>query len=144
MHSLVRSVLLADLRRRSPARLAEQHARAARWFQDAGEVPTALEHWLQAGRPRDALRLLAVSHAELYDSGRVATIRRTIAGFPPSLGAADVESTIELAWCNLWVDHRRFRRARRPGVVVGHASRPRRHPPGAPDDARGDRGDDDV
>ncbi len=51
VHSLVRSVLLADLRRRSPAQLAGQHARAAQWFQDAGEVPTALEHWLQAGRP---------------------------------------------------------------------------------------------
>ena len=108
MHSLVRSVLLADLRRRSPSRLAEQHARAARWFQDAGEVPTALEHWLQAGRPRDALRLLAASHAELYDSGREATIRRTIAAIPADLGTADLESTDRVGVVPPVVDRRRF------------------------------------
>ena len=70
VHALVRSALLAELGRRAPTRLTEQHARAARWFEDAGEVPAALEHWLLAGRHREALRLLAIKHAELYDSGR--------------------------------------------------------------------------
>jgi LuxR family transcriptional regulator, maltose regulon positive regulatory protein len=108
LHSLVRSVLLAELGRRSRTRLAEQHARAARWLQDAGEVPAALEHWLLADRPRDALRLLAARHAELYDRGREPTIRRTIAALPPGLGSADIESMVELAWCHLLVDRRRY------------------------------------
>ena len=48
VHALVRAGLLAELARRSPTLLAERHARAARWFEDVGEVPTALEHWLLA------------------------------------------------------------------------------------------------
>ena len=107
VHSLVRSALLAELGRRSPTRLAEQHARAARWFEDAGEVPAALEHWLLAGRHREALRLLAIKHAELYDTGREATIQRTSRP-APELAAADVESMLEFAWCHLLVDRRRF------------------------------------
>jgi LuxR family maltose regulon positive regulatory protein len=108
VHSLVRSVLLAELGKRSPTRLTEQHVRAARWLEDAGEVPAALEHWLLADRPRDALRLLAAEHAELYDTGREAIIERTIAGLPSGVGTADVESMLAYAWCHLLVDRRRF------------------------------------
>ena len=108
VHSLVRSALLAELRRRSPTRLVEQHARAAQWFEDAGEVLAALEHWLLADRGRDALRLLAINHAELYDSGRETTIQRTIVALPRELATADVESMLEFAWCHLLVDRRRF------------------------------------
>jgi LuxR family transcriptional regulator, maltose regulon positive regulatory protein len=108
VHSLVRSALLAELRRRSPTRLVEQHARAAQWFEDAGEIPAALEHWLLAGRRRDALRLLAIKHTELYDSGRETTIQRTIAALPRELATADVESMLEFAWCHMLVDRRGF------------------------------------
>jgi LuxR family maltose regulon positive regulatory protein len=108
VHSLVRSALLAELRRRSPTRLVEQHARAAQWFEDAGEIPAALEHWLLAGRRRDALRLLAIKHTELYDSGRETTIQRTIAALPRELATADVASMLEFAWCHLLVDRRGF------------------------------------
>jgi LuxR family maltose regulon positive regulatory protein len=108
VHALVRSALLAELGRRAPKRLTEQHARAARWFEDAGEVPAALEHWLLADRHREALRLLAIKHAELYDSGREATIQRTIAAVPRELATADVESMLEFAWCHMLVDRRRF------------------------------------
>jgi LuxR family transcriptional regulator, maltose regulon positive regulatory protein len=108
VHSLVRSALLAELRRRSPTRLLEQHARAAQWFEDAGEIPAALEHWLLAGRRRDALRLLAIKHTELYDSGRETTIQRTISALPRELATADVESMLEFAWCHMLVDRRSF------------------------------------
>jgi LuxR family transcriptional regulator, maltose regulon positive regulatory protein len=108
VHALVRSALLADLGRRSATRLVEQRVRAARWLEDAEQIPAALEQWLLAGRHRDALRLLATNHAELYDSGREATIQRTIAALPPGLGGADVESMIEFAWCHLLVDRRRY------------------------------------
>jgi LuxR family transcriptional regulator, maltose regulon positive regulatory protein len=108
VHSLVRSALLAELRRRSPTRLLEQHARAAQWFEDAGEIPAALEHWLLAGRRRDALRLLAIKHTELYDSGRETTIHRTISALPRELATADVESMLEFAWCHMLVDRRSF------------------------------------
>lgn len=108
IHSLVREVMTAQLLRTAPARLAEQHVRAARWFEDAGEVPPALEHWLLAGRSDDALRLLSASTAGLYDTGREATIERTLASVAPSVATADLASLVEFAWCNLLVDRPRF------------------------------------
>ncbi len=108
MHALARSALRAELASESPRRLAENHARAAKWFEDAGEVPLALEHWQQAGRPRDALRLLATAAAELYDSGRQATIERTMAGLASEIVAVDLQAMIEYAWCHLLINRSRF------------------------------------
>lgn len=108
LHPLARGALAADMAVRSPDRLAELHARAARWFEAADEVAFALEHWLAAGRQRDALRLLAAEHANLYDSGREATVRRTVSAFDTDFVTADLESMIEFAWCHLLVDRRRF------------------------------------
>jgi LuxR family maltose regulon positive regulatory protein len=111
VHSLIRAALLAELTRRSPERLAEQHARAARWLEDEGEVTAALEHWLCADRPRDALHLLAAKHPALYDSGRESITLRTIAAIPSAVAASDVESMIEFAWCHVLVSRRRFAEA---------------------------------
>ncbi|WP_116948963.1 helix-turn-helix transcriptional regulator [Jiangella endophytica] len=108
MHALVREVLVAQLARRSPERLATRHARAARWFADADEVPLALEHWLRAGLPREALRLLAVKNLELYDTGLEATIVRTLAAIPPGVATADLSAMIDYAWCHLLVSRRGF------------------------------------
>src|SRR5262249_14250138 len=48
IHSLVRSALLSELARTEPARIAEQHVRAAEWFESVNEVALALDHWLLA------------------------------------------------------------------------------------------------
>ena len=108
LHELVRSVLTADLASQSPSRLIELHARAARWFEDADEVVVALDQWLLADRSRDVLRLLSASHGRLYDTGREATVTRTIAALPTSVAVNDLESMVEYAWCHLLVDRRRF------------------------------------
>ena len=108
LHELVRGVLRADLASRSPRRLAEMHARAARWLEDADEVVVALDQWLLADRPRDVLRLLAAIHSRLYDTGREATVTRTIAALPTSVAVNDLESMVDYAWCHLLVDRRRF------------------------------------
>ncbi len=108
LHSLVQAVLVHELGRRSPDRLVGQHLRAAAWYQDNGDVGLALEHLVLAGRTRDALRLLAARHADLYDSGREATVRRVIAAIPKAVATADVEAMLEYAWCHLLVDRRRF------------------------------------
>lgn len=108
LHALVRAALVAELRRRAPERLADRHVRAARWLQDAEATGAALWHWLLAGRPREALRLLAASASDLYDDGDAATIRRTIAAIPAEVAANDVESMQDFAWCHLVVDRRRF------------------------------------
>jgi len=108
VHSLIRSALVDELGRRSPGRLEELHITAAKWFEGVGETPLALEHWLLADRPRDALRLLAERNAELYDSGREMTIIRTIGGIPREVAAANLDAMLEFAWCHLLVDRRRF------------------------------------
>ena len=108
VHAVVRDELLAEATRRSPERVAAQHSRAAQWFEDSGEVSSALEHWLLASRPRDALRLLARHVAELYDTGLEATIARTISRIPLNVANADLQAMIELAWCYLLVDKHRF------------------------------------
>jgi LuxR family maltose regulon positive regulatory protein len=108
IHSLVRSAMRAELVRRSPSRALDLHARAAAWLEEAGETPGALAHWLAAGRHRDALRLLAARHAELYDEGREAVIRRTVDAIPPVVTSADLDAIVETAWCHLLVDRDRF------------------------------------
>ena len=108
LHALVRDVLTAILASRSPDRLGELHARAAQWFEDSGELVVALDQWLLADRPRQVLRLLSANHGRLYDSGREATVRRTLAAIPAAVTAADLDSMIDYAWCHLLVDRRRF------------------------------------
>lgn len=108
LHALVRSALVTELHRRSPERLAERHVRAARWLQEAGATGAALDHWLLGDRPRDALRLLAATAAELYDDGDEATIRRTIAALPPGVATTDLDAMQDFAWCHVVVDRRRF------------------------------------
>src|SRR4029077_18900097 len=68
LHALARSALVAELARRSPERLLEQHLRAARWFEETENIPLALTHLLLADRPLDALRLLAARQAGVDDT----------------------------------------------------------------------------
>lgn len=117
VHAVLRQELLAQLARTSPERVIGLHTRAALWFEDAGEVPSALEQWILAGRPRDALRLLADRVGELDDTGRSATIVRTIAQIPPNVASADLDAMIELAWCHLLVDTHAFLEAVRAATV---------------------------
>lgn len=104
VHSLVRQMLYNELTNRSPERPIEQHARAARWFEEAGEIPAALDHWIAAGRPRDALRLLSSTTGVLYDTGREATINRVIGQIPMGVATADIDSMMDYAWCHLLVN----------------------------------------
>ena len=108
MHALVREVLLSLLARRWPERLRQLHGWAAGWYGAHGQTVTALEHWLRADSPRDALRLLASEVAALSDGGHESTIRRSIEAIPEHITADDPEASMEFAWCHLLVDRRRF------------------------------------
>ncbi len=108
LHSLVRGALMSELSRRSPDRLRERHARAGQWFESEGEAALALEHFMLAGQPRKALRVLAANEADLYDTGRETTIRRGIAAISDDVVLADLEPMIDFAWCHLLVSRRRF------------------------------------
>lgn len=116
IHTLVREQLRAELVRRSPAHAADLHMRCARWFEETGEVALALDQWIRAEQPREALRLLAAKMMALYDSGLETTITRTIAQLPPTLARDDFEAALEFAWCTLLVSPQTFLQA------VGRAS----------------------
>jgi LuxR family maltose regulon positive regulatory protein len=108
LHPLVRRVLLAGLAKRSPHRLIELDALAAGWFEAHGLTVAALEHWLRAERPRDALRLLAAQAPALYDDGRQTTIVRTLDALPDAVATDGLDAMIDYAWSHLLVDRPRF------------------------------------
>lgn len=108
VHPVVRAMLCTELERRRPDRLQEQHARAARWFESVDDGANALEHWLAAGRPREALRLLADLAVDLFDGARANEVRRVLDQLQPGLPDPDVDALIELAWCRLLVDRVSF------------------------------------
>jgi LuxR family maltose regulon positive regulatory protein len=108
LHSLIRARLRAELIARSPARLPLLHARAARWFEEVGEVANALDQWFLAERPRSALRLLAAKTTALYDTGSVATLERALARVPADVATLDGDAAIEFAWCFMLLDRMRF------------------------------------
>lgn len=108
LHGLVREALLARLLRQDPARVAELHRRAARWYEADGQPVHALEHLLRAQEHRDALRLLASCVTALYESGRRSTVLRTLAAIPPDVALADPGAATDVAWCRLYVDRAGF------------------------------------
>jgi len=108
MHVLVREALLSVHRKRAPERVTELHRVAARWFEDHGQPVVALEHLVRADEHREALRLLMTCVAQLYDSGREATIRRTMNAIPAGVASADLTAMIELAWCQLFTERGAF------------------------------------
>jgi LuxR family maltose regulon positive regulatory protein len=106
IHPLVREVLHNQLEQRAEHR--QCHERAASWLEQAGETVTALEQWLLAERPRDALRLLAATSTELYDQGREAAILRTIEAIPRSVAFTDVAALIDYSVSQILVSRERF------------------------------------
>ena len=110
IHALVRDRLRAELTRRSASRMADLHARAAAWFEDHGEVAVALDHWLLAGNPGEAFRLLTAKTMALYNAGQETTIARTVARLSAMDPPEDAERSIDLAWCVLFVDRAEFLR----------------------------------
>jgi LuxR family maltose regulon positive regulatory protein len=81
-HHLFRELLRLELRRTSPASIAELHRRAAGWFADHGQVIEAIRHRQAAGDWEFAAQLLADNLFELLMDGRDATIRALLEAFP--------------------------------------------------------------
>lgn len=106
IHPLVRTILLDELTRRSGH--LDQHRRAALWFEEVDETSDALDQWLLAGEPREALRLLAANTARLYDLGRESVIRRTIAAIPHAATSAEVPALLSFAFSHVLVNRRIF------------------------------------
>ena len=85
-HHLFAEALRHELRVRSPEAADAIHGRAAAWFEARGEAASVLEHWLAAGRPEEALRLVIDVGFALSDRGQ-AQHRRTHRPPDPADGA---------------------------------------------------------
>lgn len=98
VHPLLRAHLRADLKRRHPERLAEQHARAAAWYLAAGQPEVALHHAADAGDRERLLDLLAGQAVELVARGRHTVLQRMLrrAGPPEDPRAALVAALLAL------------------------------------------------
>lgn len=75
-HHLLRDVLRLELEREAPERRAELHAAAGRWHAEAGELTTAVEHYLRSDQRLEAADLVADHATELLNIGRSFTVIR--------------------------------------------------------------------
>jgi LuxR family maltose regulon positive regulatory protein len=90
-HQLFSEMLLHELRRRNPDAERVQHVRAARWFDEHGEVEEAVEHALAAGDFALAANVIARNSVPFVSTGRASSVRRWIEMVP-------VGAVADLAW----------------------------------------------
>ena len=81
-HALFRDFLQARLREREPDRYRGLHHRAAAWFEGHGEVEVAIHHYLEAGEPLEAARLVDGVAREMLAEGRLVTLSQWAGRLP--------------------------------------------------------------
>ncbi|MCO1660607.1 helix-turn-helix transcriptional regulator [Pseudonocardia humida] len=79
VHPLLRSHLLADLRRRRPDLVTELHRRAAAWFADRDQPVAALAHARRAADTTLVTALLRRHALPLVGNGRLRAVREALA-----------------------------------------------------------------
>lgn len=94
LHHLFAEVLRLELARTRPELVPGLHLRAARWFEDSGELETATAHAI-ASRDLDvATRLVALQASPFASGGRWATVR----GWLSELSWPEAQADPELAF----------------------------------------------
>ena len=88
-HHLFAEALRHELRVRFPDASDAANGAAAAWFEEHGDAATALEHWLAAGRPDEALRLAVQVGFTLVDRGQAATLERIARRIPATVPGDD-------------------------------------------------------
>lgn len=92
-HHLLRDLLRLEAEDSMPERIGELHARAAAWFEAAGDLDQAIRHRLAAGDRPAAANLLLFEGQRLLQTGQIETLRNTL----DQLG----ELARTLTWCAL-------------------------------------------
>ena len=108
LHRTVRDALLRTLRRRSPDGLRKKHAQAAQWFESRGDELEALDHWLAAERPTDALRVLSALVVPLLDAGAAERAADALGQIPADVVSRDPVDAVRYAWCHVAFGPRAF------------------------------------
>jgi LuxR family maltose regulon positive regulatory protein len=102
VHSLLRTSLLTELRRRDLSAPARQHAAAATWLAGHGYPHLALEHAVAAGHPAQTSALLIDNGLTLLAGGHVQLVQQALASVPSdhrdvSLQALDLVTQLDAA-----------------------------------------------
>ena len=88
-HHLFAQALQHEFRVRFPDAASAAHSAAAAWFEEHGDAGAALEHWLAAGRPDEALRLAVQVGFSLVDQGQAVTLERIARRIPATVPGDD-------------------------------------------------------
>ncbi|HSP36483.1 MAG TPA: AAA family ATPase [Frankiaceae bacterium] len=100
-HRLFREMLLGELVGVDPARVRRLHAGASRWLEEAGFLQEAVAHAQAAGATGRAARMVWAQAGAYLASGRAATLRRWLDGFPNGQVVKHAELALTAAWCAL-------------------------------------------
>ncbi len=100
-HPLLRDVLAAELARVEPARIADLHRRAARWFGERGDMDRALSHAVAAGETRYAGELLWTEVPSCVMRGCNATMQRWLGMFTETQIASSAHLAVAAAHSRL-------------------------------------------
>lgn len=73
-HALFREFLQARARESDPDRFRRLHRSVAAWFEGRKEVEAAVRHYLEAGEPLEAARVLDAVARDMLTAGRLATL----------------------------------------------------------------------
>ena len=99
MHQLLRDVLRVELARRDPELARQLHARAADWYEAAGDLDRAVDHLRHAGEA-DRLERVIWKGAPMYAGfGRTATVEGWLEGYTSD----EVRSRPGLAASRSWM-----------------------------------------
>ncbi|MFZ5825353.1 MAG: LuxR C-terminal-related transcriptional regulator [Bacillota bacterium] len=124
-HHLFADILRAELQESEKAPL---HGRAARWLEENGRIPEAVEHGLAAADPNEMARLVDLGAVWAYRRGEMGTIMRWVDALPASVLQTNADLLVLKAW-SLFMSGRIPEAA---GFALGLQL-----PPGASDLARG-------
>lgn len=91
-HALLRTHLMAALRRRDPASVAALHGTAARWFADRDQPVAALDHACAAGDPALVDAILRSHGVGLLMAGATQGVRRALGR--PALGGPQTPTVL--------------------------------------------------
>src|SRR4051812_8312438 len=111
-HHLFRDVLRTELEREDTTLVTSLHARASQWLEDAGDIPSAIEHATAAHAVERAAGLIWSQAGQYLANGRSETLRRWVEAFSNEEVAGHTNLALTAAWCALdtgravdqWVD----------------------------------------
>ncbi len=97
-HHLFAELLRARLAAQFPTLAPALHLRAAQWFEQAGSVDEAIQHFCSAEEFEHAARLVERAWSPLIHSGQIVTLLRWLDALPPALMRAKPMLSVAYGW----------------------------------------------